>query len=259
MPEICEEVTAVSMLKDTNQAHALAGDFVLTYLRGQLRQLLGGAKQLRRLLPLRLLDLLVVEEPHRRAPPYDPVPVVLNPRTTTSARDMTRVTLSRRYKLHKGSGTHLLLRDGVVYQHQVRQPRELAQHVQVRQLGQAIRGEHQVCQVGDGVRQGGLDGRDAVARQQERMYPRRQREVAEDLDVIVGKVYGVLWLNGTTQLVMPHPCVRGLEEDGEMGRGRKMVRGGGRTYACDTKVLYGGYSVSYSPTKTGSISTLALS
>lgn len=90
--------------------------------------------------------------------------------------------------------THLLLRDGVVHQHQLLQPREPAQHVHVGQLGQLVGREHQVRQVRDRAGERRRDGRDAVARQQQRPDPRGQGEVAEELDVIVGQVDGVLWL-----------------------------------------------------------------
>lgn len=76
----------------------------------------------------------------------------------------------------------------------MREPRKLAQHIQIRQLSQLVGRQHQVCQVRDRVGQRRLDRGDAIARQEEGVYPRRQGEVAEGLDVIVGEVYRVLWL-----------------------------------------------------------------
>lgn len=58
-----------------------------TNLRGQLRRLIGRSKELRRLLPLGLLNLLVVEEAHCGASPEDPVTVVL---VTTYQHKSTR-------------------------------------------------------------------------------------------------------------------------------------------------------------------------
>lgn len=135
-----------------------------TYLGSQSRRLLRRPKQLPRLLPLGLLDLAVVQEPHRRTPPYDPVPVVLP------------------------------LRDRVVRQHQVRQPLEAGQRVQVRQLRQVVSREHQLLQVRDSVGQRRLYARHAVTRQQQRRDSRRQREVAQHLDVVVCEVDGVVGL-----------------------------------------------------------------
>lgn len=46
-------------------------------LRCQLRRVLGRAEQLLRPLPLRVLDLCVVQEPYRPTSPNGPIPVVL--------------------------------------------------------------------------------------------------------------------------------------------------------------------------------------
>jgi len=90
--------------------------------------------------------------------------------------------------------THLLLRDGVVGEDQVRQTGELGQHVEVRQLGNIVGRQHQVLQVGDGLGQAHLDAGDAVSRQQQRLDARRQREVAQHLDVVVCEVDGIVGL-----------------------------------------------------------------
>lgn len=71
------------------------------YLRRQLRRLLDRAKQLRRLLPLGLLDLLVVQEPHRGTPPHHPVPVLL--RHSVSRRFPTTLLPGIRHG-HEGGG-----------------------------------------------------------------------------------------------------------------------------------------------------------
>lgn len=71
------------------------------------------------------------------------------------------------------------------------------------------------------------------------MYPRGQREVAEDLDVIVGEVYRVLWLFNFSG------C-----QQGRLAQSKDTGEVGGRsTYARDTKVLNGWYSVTYMPAR----------
>ena len=106
--------------------------------------------------------------------------------------------------------THLLLGDRIVHQHEVRQQRKASQHVEVGQLGQLVGGQHQVAQVGDRARQRGLYARDAVARQQQRRDARRQREVAEEGDVVVGEVDRVV----------------GLDAEGISSQGRRRGREG---------------------------------
>lgn len=68
----------------------------------------------------------------------------------------------------------------------MRQPRKPPEHIQIRQLRNLIRRQHQIPQPRHGRRQAGLDRGDAVAREEERADARGQREVAEDLDVVVG-------------------------------------------------------------------------
>lgn len=69
--------------------------------------------------------------------------------------------------------TYVLLSDRVVFQYQVRQLGECTQGVEVGQLNQVVGFELQVRQVRDGVSQRRLDGTDAVAREEERVYARR--------------------------------------------------------------------------------------
>lgn len=146
--------------------------------------------------------------------------------------------------------TYILLGDRVVFQHQVRQPGECAQGVQVGQLDQVVGFELQVRQVGDGVGQRRLNGADSVAREEESLYARRQREVGQRLDVVVDEVYGILRLRG--------PSVRVGVWGGEGRRARArppVTRAQGRgkgegergnTYACHAQVLNGGDSVTCS-------------
>lgn len=101
--------------------------------------------------------------------------------------------------------THLLLRDRVVHQHQLRQLGEGRHDIQVRQLGHLVRGQDQVRQVGYRIREGGLDASDAVARKQKRRYPRRQGEVSQDLDIVVGEVDGVEGLRRSVTRTRPEP------------------------------------------------------
>lgn len=74
----------------------------------------------------------------------------------------------------------------------MRQARELPQHIDVCELGEVVRGQHQVLEVGDGGREGGVDARDAVPGEQEGRRPRGEGEVPEDLDVVVCEVDGVV-------------------------------------------------------------------
>lgn len=123
---------------------------------------------------------------------------------------------------------------------------EFAQNIQVRQLGEIVRRQHQVRQVGNRVGKSRLDGSDAVARQEQCADTRREREIAEDLDVVIREVEGILWL-----------CSRARVS----WEPRKRARRGNawNTYARDTKVLNSRYSVSCLPAMTkNSISTLAL-
>lgn len=84
--------------------------------------------------------------------------------------------------------SYLFLRDGVVNQHQVRQPGHLGQNIQVRQLRDIVRRENQVSQVWDGLRNRRLDISDPISRQQQRSYAWRQGKVAQNLDIIIGEV-----------------------------------------------------------------------
>jgi hypothetical protein len=90
--------------------------------------------------------------------------------------------------------THLLLGDGVVLQHEVRQPQERAKRIKVRQLLQVVRLELQVGKQRDRVYEGRLNRADTVACQQEGAYPGAQGEVPQNLDVVVDKVDGILRL-----------------------------------------------------------------
>ena len=76
----------------------------------------------------------------------------------------------------------------------MRQHRKLAQDIQIRQFGKIIRRQDQIPQSRDRSRQAGLDDGDSVAGEQEGADARREGEVAEDLDVVVGEVEGVVGL-----------------------------------------------------------------
>lgn len=88
----------------------------------------------------------------------------------------------------RSNRTHLFLRHGVIHQDEVRQPRKFAQNVEIRELGDLIRGQDEVAQVRHRVGCVGLYGGDAVAREEEGGYPRGQGEVAEHGDIVVGEV-----------------------------------------------------------------------
>ena len=76
----------------------------------------------------------------------------------------------------------------------MRQLRERAQRIQIRQLGEVVRRQDQGGEVRDRLGQRGLDARDAVAGEQEGAQARREREVGELRDVVVGEVDGILVL-----------------------------------------------------------------
>lgn len=76
----------------------------------------------------------------------------------------------------------------------MRQPRKAAQDIQICQFSQAIRREHEVPKVRDLRRQAGLNESNAIAREQEGADARREGEVSEDLDVVVGEVKGIMGL-----------------------------------------------------------------
>jgi hypothetical protein len=52
--------------------------------------------------------------------------------------------------------------------------------------------QNQILQVRDSSHNRRLDHTDAIPRQQQRSYPRTERKVAEDLDIIVGEIDRVL-------------------------------------------------------------------
>lgn len=71
------------------------------------------------------------------------------------------------------------------------EPPKLREYIEVRQLGDGIRREHEVLQVGDRIRHVGLDRGDPVAREQQRRDARRERKVAQGVDLVVGEVDAV--------------------------------------------------------------------
>lgn len=122
--------------------------------------------------------------------------------------------------------TYLLLCHGVVLQDQVRQAGEAGQHVEVGQLGNVVGREDQVGQVGHCRWEAGLDAGDAVAREEQRRDARREGEVAQDLDVVIGEVYRIVGLELVSCLTWPT---------------EHRTRGG--THAGDAQILNGGDSV----------------
>lgn len=73
----------------------------------------------------------------------------------------------------------------------MRQSREMAERIEVGQLGEVVGREDQGLEVGQGGGQAGLDAVGPVARQEEAAQPGAEGEVAEGGDVIVGEVDGV--------------------------------------------------------------------
>ena len=76
----------------------------------------------------------------------------------------------------------------------MRQLREGAQGIQIGQLGEVIRREDEGGEVGDRLGERGLNARDPIAGEQEGAQARREREVGELGDVVVGEVDGILVL-----------------------------------------------------------------
>lgn len=72
--------------------------------------------------------------------------------------------------------------------------RKSGQRIKVGQLDDAVGREDQVGQVGHRGGQAGLDGGDTVAGEEQRRDARREGEVAQDLDVVVGEVYRIVGL-----------------------------------------------------------------
>jgi len=71
------------------------------------------------------------------------------------------------------------------------QPPKLRQNIQIRQLRNRVRRQHEVLQVGNRIRDIRLDRRNPIAREQQRRDARREREVAQRVDLVVGEVDAV--------------------------------------------------------------------
>ena len=77
----------------------------------------------------------------------------------------------------------------------MRQLRKLSQNIQIRQFRKVILREYQGREVGDRIGEGGLYAIHAVARKEQGVEARGQREVGEGGDVVVRQVDGVLVLS----------------------------------------------------------------
>ena len=126
--------------------------------------------------------------------------------------------------------------------------REGAQRIQIRQLGEVVRRQDQGGEVGDRLGQRGLDACDAVAGEQEGTQARREREVGELHNVVVGEVDGILVLfrehTGVSMSAIADCSYRCV-----YGPGRWRRNGGwdwfGAKYLGNAQVLDGGDLVSY--------------
>lgn len=94
-----------------------------------------------------------------------------------------------------GGSPYLSPRDRVLQQRQMRQFRQQPQRLQVGEFGETVGREHEGGEIGRRGRERGLDAVDAVAREQEGVQARGEREVGQDGDVVVGEVDGVLVLH----------------------------------------------------------------
>lgn len=81
----------------------------------------------------------------------------------------------------------------------MRQPPPSSQHIQITQLRQLILRQDQIPQIRDSRHDRRLNDADPIPRKQQRPYPRTEREVPEDLDIVVGEVDRVL-RTGDTQV-----------------------------------------------------------
>lgn len=90
--------------------------------------------------------------------------------------------------------THLLSHNGILQQYQMREFREGAERIQIRQLSHAVCGQDQRAQVRYRLAQRRLYRRDAVSREKECLQARREREVGQCADVVVCEVDRVLIL-----------------------------------------------------------------
>jgi len=80
------------------------------------------------------------------------------------------------------------------------QPRKPPQHVQIPQFRHRIPRQHKRAQHRQALRHPRLDPANPVPRTQQRLQARRQREVCEDGDVVVGEVYAFLVARGAQVL-----------------------------------------------------------
>jgi len=203
---------------------------------------LDGAEELRRFGPLCVFDFLVVEEADRGTAPYEPMPVMLNvpivqlvqsinpprpypPLFPSLADDGNCIHAAR------DGSAYLSSRNRVLQQHEVRKLSESAQQIQIRQLGEVVGRQDQRREIRDRLGERGLDARDAVAGEQEGAQARREREVGELCDVVVGEVDGILVLFTSVRIVsviclvsqsrVEHRRARGAA--GEVGRGKSTL------------------------------------
>jgi hypothetical protein len=79
----------------------------------------------------------------------------------------------------------------------MRQPCPPSQDIQITQLPQLILRQDQVPQVGNSRYDRRLNHTNPIPCEQQRSYPWTEREVAEDLDIIVGEVDRVLGTRDT--------------------------------------------------------------
>lgn len=82
--------------------------------------------------------------------------------------------------------TYLLLGDRIIDKLQVCELQPAGEHIEVGQLGDLVRREGQVLKIGNCAWQVRLDGSNLVAGEQESLDARREGEIAQDMDVIVG-------------------------------------------------------------------------
>lgn len=82
-------------------------------------------------------------------------------------------------------------RHRILHQAQMRQPLEMAERIEIGQLGEVVGREDQGLEVGQAIGQSGLDAVGPVARQEEAAQPGGEGEVGQGGDVIVGQVDGV--------------------------------------------------------------------
>lgn len=75
------------------------------------------------------------------------------------------------------------------------------QRINIRKFGQIIATQHQIRQIRHRGRECGVDGCDAVVREEQRLDARGERKVTQDLDIVVCEVDAIVGLYGSVSTI----------------------------------------------------------